>query len=243
MLIHYLSIYKLKYVVLQLTTSVANPESDGEYESKDGLLFHQIKTDPECYGVEYNSDSPPHNPVRQDSAHSDGNLMETKGSLLRYQIQHGGLDSMFICGECDEEFATKFTLTKHIKTMHNRKVVGECNVCRKVFYSSEGLRRHMKSHAGEYRHYCTTCQPKCGFQEKHMFEAHMCKYHDHPRQYVCKVCSKTFCSSFALNRHHRTHGIKKKAAPVPDSPVSCDVCQKVFSNRKNLTQHMQAHVY
>ena len=230
--------------MLQLNTSVANPESDGEYESKDGLLSNQINTGPKCDEVDYKNDFPPHHPVSQVSAHSDGKLMETKDSVLRYQIRHGGLENMHICEVCDEEFVTKFTLSKHIKTKHNRKVVGKCNVCSKVFYTSAGLKRHMKSHAGEYRHYCITCQPKCGFQEKHMFEAHMCKYHDHPKQYVCKVCSKTFSSNFELNRHHRkSHGHNKKAAPVPDSPVACDVCQKVFSNQKDLTQHMQEHVH
>ena len=125
----------------------------------------------------------------------------SKGSLARHLRKHGSPEKMYRCQECPKVYDAKCLLKTHVETKHNRKSVGDCSLCEKSFYSDYGFRRHMRSHAGEYTHYCTVCEPRRGFQEKHDLDAHMCASHDHPRLFICDVCVKKFSSKAALNRH------------------------------------------
>ena len=156
-------------------------------------------------------------PMSDAWPHSDA-VYANKDSSTQDQSRYGDPNSMFICEECYKVFDNKFTLAQHIDTKHNRKPVGECAVCNKIFYSDVGLKRHQRTHAGEYRHYCTVCEPKRGFQEKHAYQAHMSNYHNAPKLYECEICQLKCSSKATLGRHLISiHGRKQ---PKPGQEMS-----------------------
>ncbi|KAG8187360.1 hypothetical protein JTE90_016910 [Oedothorax gibbosus] len=77
----------------------------------------------------------------------------------------------------------------------------------------------------------------------------------------CVTCTKTFHSSYNLNRHMKTHEATKKPSMVNDgastsraqtlvvqnvvsSPTtvySCITCSKSFAQKHNLTRHIKSH--
>lgn len=83
------------------------------------------------------------------------------------------------------------------------------------------------------------------------------KLREHKRVYRCSLCNKIFQNSSNLNRHIRSHGLCRSAclqAPVRSFPVfglskmfcfntgdklfKCDECDKLFSRKESLKQHI-----
>ena len=78
-----------------------------------------------------------------------------------------------ICQFCEKSFKTKFTLKRHLETVHlqNSDVIFECKICRKVFRRKDKLQKHEKTHLViEVEIQCDVCDKK--FQSEDGLEAH-----------------------------------------------------------------------
>jgi hypothetical protein len=77
------------------------------------------------------------------------------------------------CPFCDKNFKTKFTLNRHLETVHmqNSDVTFECKICKKVFRRKDKLQKHEKTHLEiKVEMSCEVCDRK--FQSRDGLNAH-----------------------------------------------------------------------
>ena len=90
------------------------------------------------------------------------------------------------CDICNKLFSNKSSLTKHIKSVHE-KIKFKCEICDKEFSQEDNLQRHKKAvHSKNIEFKCVVCERK--FSRKDNLLAHKnvcCK---------CKHCHEQFFS-------------------------------------------------
>lgn len=132
--------------------------------------------------------------------------------------------------DCDTKKIIKNN--KKIKKTRNRtkKIVShECNVCNRIFNSTDRFRQHKEIHKETYDHLCNICGKK--FKTSLNYRSHM-KKHD-PNGYICQICKKPFSNNFQLNRHMVSH--------TGEKPYSCEICGSSFTQNTYLTIHRRTH--
>ena len=102
-------------------------------------------------------------------------------------------------------------------------------ICKKAFFSSNGLTYHERVHTDEKLYECVIC--KKTFSSSNTL-AYPERVHTGEKPYKCVICKKVFISS----EHKRVH--------TGEKPYSCDVCQKSFSQSSTLSTHNKtaAHI-
>lgn len=167
------------------------------------------------------------------------------------------------CNLCCTEFKIKHTLTRHLHQKHNIPPEYKCKmcgiVCKKYQYLKDhllthgvakrwicswcgagyhlknNLKEHENSHTGERPHQCSECDK--AFSRKALLRAHLVQ-HTGARPFQCPVadCQRTYAYYTDLTRHKRgTHGIMSK-------PHACNLCNRIFYERKFLRKHMETHM-
>lgn len=174
------------------------------------------------------------------------------------------------CTTCLDEFPSRKMLEKHRREQHlpkesveksisNRIVEYECDICSKRFNSRNKIRQHLTTHMNEDRRkfLCVACGnqfcskfgltqhiraihdkeqrfqcTKCNrrFAHKHNLKTHMNR-HDGIRPYACNVCTKAFYDSSTLNVH-------TKSVHSDTNAYVCNICSKGFNRNGNLKIHM-----
>ena len=89
-------------------------------------------------------------------------------------------DGSFNCNLCGNTYKKAYQVRKHVDTVHRREELGVCGVCGMKFKYTSGLKRHMKTHGGEFKHVCRVCGK--GFRDEWNYrEVHLKKHH--PQEY------------------------------------------------------------
>ena len=108
------------------------------------------------------------------------------------------------CNLCNKLFSNKSSLTKHIKSVHE-KIKFKCEICDKELSRKDDLQRHKKTvHWRSSEFECTVCEKK--FNRKGNLQAHKtvcCK---------CKHCHEQFSSPSELL--NRICPVKKTSKPA-----------------------------
>lgn len=167
------------------------------------------------------------------------------------------------CNLCPTEFKIKHTLTRHLHQKHNIPPEYKCEICGIVckkyqylkdhqlthgvvkrwicswcgagYHLKNNLKEHENSHTGERPYQCSECDK--AFSRKALLRAHSVQ-HTGARPFKCPVadCQRTYAYYTDLTRHKRgAHGIMSK-------PHACNICNRIFYERKFLRKHMETHM-
>lgn len=150
------------------------------------------------------------------------NLME------EHKNKHTG-DRPYKCADCPKDFASKYTLTAHMKIHSDRKRPYACQTCPKTFYSHQNLAQHERTHTGVKDYICGICDK--AFVTSHNLEVHKI-VHTGYKPFLCRTCGKAFARRAEIKDHERTH--------TGERPFVCDLCGTSFAQRSNLTSHKRA---
>lgn len=184
----------------------------------------------------------------------------------KLEAEQEGPNKIYACEfpGCGKEYKKRHHLKEH-ERKHTGDMKYACEVCGKRFYIQAHMKRHLYSHTGIKPH---VCRWKCGAifasyggRMKHERINH---YDENPLQSKCDICGRPFKNQQQLVKHRMTHlnpderkdyrcsfchimfdTIKLRERHEErhkDGEVfSCETCEKVFKNEKNLNHHVKTH--
>ncbi|CAL1262068.1 unnamed protein product [Larinioides sclopetarius] len=130
----------------------------------------------------------------------------------------------------------KATLNRTVK--HSKSDLDgpyECKTCKKVFNGPSSLNRHQRRfHFNKRKYMCTACTKT--FVNLSLLCEHSLQHYKTTRQdFECYICKKCFSPSMLLLEHiFISH--------VSQNKHFCQACFKFFSNKEDLTNHMEDHI-
>lgn len=148
-------------------------------------------------------------------------------------------DSPTNCDDCNESFAGRQVLRKHMADVHNKKIplddrVFVCNECGKTKVEKKNILHHLKAvHFSPNSFCCEICAVV--YKTLVSLERHINVEHKQiklPRS-QCEHCGK-----WIQERHYSTH-IKNHF--TPPEPVTCDTCGRECKSKKLLQKHNRKH--
>lgn len=145
--------------------------------------------------------------------------------LKKESDKSGGL----VCDVCGEVYKTIHILKAHMQLHGERKFA--CEICNKKFHRKDVLQEHHSVHQ-EAQIPCPLCNKK--LKTKKSLDVHMHR-HTGIRRYSCMDCGKKFFQKGNLLKHAVVHNPNAKVI------LTCDHCNKNFTSRDYLSQHMLEH--
>lgn len=173
------------------------------------------------------------------------------------ELPEGG--ASFKCVKCTDRFATEQDLFVHIKEKHeellrevNKYVLEDteqinrereenqgsvCKYCGKVCKSSNsmGFLAHIRTHTGSKPFKCKICNfatAQLGDARNHV------KRHLGMREYKCDICGW----AFVMKKHLSTHLLGKHGVGQrKERKFECELCERSFSEKWALNNHMKLH--
>lgn len=125
----------------------------------------------------------------------------TRTYLLQEHIRSSHSDKVtkHPCPKCDESFALKSQLEKHLSLHSTTSQI--CTICNKTFANVYRLQRHMISHDESTDLRKFKC-PECGkaFKFKHHLKEHI-RIHSGEKPFECSNCGKRFSHSGSYSSH------------------------------------------
>ncbi|XP_056093106.1 zinc finger protein 407 [Rhinichthys klamathensis goyatoka] len=199
------------------------------------------------------------------SFYSESNLQQHLSSAAHLRNEHGSVEDLpdggasFRCVRCSEPCHTEQDLFLHIKEKHeellrevNKYVVEDteqinrerqenqgsvCKYCGKVCKSSNSMAflAHIRTHTGSKPFMCKICNfatAQLGDARNHV------KRHLGMREYKCHICGW----AFVMKKHLNTHLLGKHGLGQPkERKFECDLCERNFSEKWALNNHMKLH--
>ncbi|PRD26318.1 UNVERIFIED_CONTAM: zinc finger and SCAN domain-containing protein 22 [Trichonephila clavipes] len=139
---------------------------------------------------------------------------------------------------CNKTFFTSRGLKRHLK-FHSKENVYNCDICKISFNSIRSLERHERVHTEKISHSCEIC--KASFRNMCKLKEHL-RTHTNEKPYSCLEFNKSYSRRNKLSLHLLTD--------TKESPYACEVCQKTFlksqnfktfSQNQNLKRHWSIH--
>ncbi len=164
---------------------------------------------------------------------------KTKTHLTKLEKKKGEIK--FSCDICEFSTFYAFNLKKHQNIHTNEPVdkIYSCDKCEKTFDRRDNLKRHVKQRKEKPQNYsCDICEKT--FSQKFNLKVHRQIHtgenllkNSNQKQISCEVCTYSTYSLSNLKRHEKVH-IKKEPS---NEKYPCDLCNKAFTWRDNLTSH------
>lgn len=144
--------------------------------------------------------------------------------------------SIFLCKKCDMKFKSKTLLQKHNKITHkdkNEAII--CDICGKIFNKSSTLKVHLSCHKEKQCPYCFKI-----LKSHSHFNVHLRNHKQQlKRKRIVKYHLCVHCDYRSLNKNSLEAHMNKVHLNI--RPFVCDICQKGFYKKSNLTQHYVTH--
>eukprot|EP01083_Nonionella_stella_P217678 781349_1 len=119
-------------------------------------------------------------------------------------------DTQLSCDMCQKVYTTKTTLAEHVSSAHEGRRL-ECDNCHSKF-----------THIGSLRNHNEISQ----------------------KRYKCDKCPLRFCYKKQYQKHtseaHHSLEISSESASIPLENLTCNVCQKLYSNTRFLREHVSS---
>lgn len=158
------------------------------------------------------------------------------------------------CPKCDKMFSFESFKNQHIAKAHPEKPLPyQCDKCDFSAMKKVSVKIHQKkAHTAKPPQYtCKDCNSK--FTCEASYNTHV-ENHISRRSIVCHLCSQRFISDEEIQVHmksnHKPSTNKNNEENTLSSPLyngelqySCGVCNIIWSDEKQLTQHMQQFHY
>ena len=148
------------------------------------------------------------------------------------------------CETCGNKLATKQSLARHVKLVHEKIKPFECPVCLKKFGSKLHLSKHnqdshktkttQESHNTETTQNCSVGSFSTKFSGR--LRRHILVAHEKSKSSLdnkCEICAQIFSSKYVLANHVKVVHEKVKN-------FECHICGRKYGNKCSLSQHFQA---
>ena len=137
------------------------------------------------------------------------------------------------CTLCRKQFARQLELNRHTVEDHDYKFLCSWCTCKKSFTSKSALDKHSITHNPPPHFMCSKCSKE--FFWKYQMESNK-NVHDLEKEFRCLYpkCNHVYKSHGEYNHHYRSHCRKYEE-------FQCQDCDKTFTEKKNLDQHMELH--
>ena len=140
------------------------------------------------------------------------------------------------CDICDKEYKNDMYLKLH-KSIAHKGFRFKCSKCDREFTSTTALKNHVSRVHDKLVFDCDICK-KTGFSLLTFKNHNSIKHNENSLKVGCEICGKTFACQRYLNIHtsvvHKEKGIKEKK-----NSTRCDPCQRNYSSKGNLEQHIK----
>lgn len=168
--------------------------------------------------------------------------------LLKHTLTHKPT-LFFQCTTCDDIFVSRSAFADHLSKCESWESWCSCSTCNKPFSSSKGLRVHQLRHhslglsggAGSNVFSCPECEQVFNVQKayvSHLIKHAVLQNRSDPKSLQCRVCSSTFYTSQALQKHMKCH-----ETDAPSDPIACLLCSETFESKRALISHQKKHFY
>ncbi|XP_026227879.1 zinc finger protein 407 isoform X2 [Anabas testudineus] len=199
------------------------------------------------------------------SFYSESNLHQHLNSAAHHRNEQNSVEELpeggasFKCVKCTDRFETEQDLFVHIKEKHeellrevNKYVLEDteqinrereenqgsvCKYCGKVCKSSNSMAflAHIRTHTGSKPFMCKICNfatAQLGDARNHV------KRHLGMREYKCDICGW----AFVMKKHLSTHLLGKHGVGQrKERKFECKLCERSFSEKWALNNHMKLH--
>lgn len=137
---------------------------------------------------------------------------------------------------CGKNYPTRKGTSSHIRAAHGIEIGTLENYCFECNAEFEDYMSHVKQHSCKFE--CDLCSKRFLSDEK--LQEHTEKFHLDPsvqRPFKCNECEASFKSLNHLRQHR---GMRH--ASMGDKKFSCDFCDRKYSFKHILTQHLKTHL-
>ena len=112
-----------------------------------------------------------------------------------------------------------------------QKPVYVCKIC-ELKFSRTCFEHHMTRHSREKPYMCKEC--KIPLTDKIDIRLHIVK-HSEEKTHKCTTCSKTFKTSYTLEKHLKIH------VTIIEKPYKCEICGMGIKTVNSLRKHTKRH--
>ena len=133
----------------------------------------------------------------------------------------------FPCPNCNQMFKNQYTLTLHIKNLHEYHQDNfYCSECGIGFPSKNKLSKHMLNH--KEKQPCSVCGSMVQHLERHMKLRHP---KEEDKKFICPECDKRFVTNHLMEKHRMSVHLKLR-------PYNCRYgCEFAYNDWSNRNAH------